>query len=136
MILGDDAVSAIWKYLNSHIEDIGIDKGRIFKYERPEKLAAGSYIVINHLPFVRRNVIEEGTINVNIHVPKTASNEPNSKILLSYTKKALSLFDMDKGTSLGGCIFEFYADSRPTRDNDDTYYINLKFNVTYNNLKE
>lgn len=135
MILGDDAVSAIWKYLNSHLEEIGLSKERIFKYERPEKLAAGSYIVINHLPFVRRNVIEVGVVNVNIHVPKTLSNEPNSKELLSYAKKILSLFD-DKGTSLGGCIFEFYADSRPTRDNDNTYYVNIKFNVTYNNLKE
>lgn len=135
MILGDDAVSAMWKHLNSHIGDIGLGKERIFKYERPEKLAVGSYIVINHLPFVRRNVIEEGVVNVNIHVPKTSSNEPNSKEMLSYVKKVLSLFDNGKA-SLGGCIFEFYADSRPTRDNDDTYYINLKFNVTYNNLKE
>lgn len=135
MILGDDAVSAMWKHLNSHIEDIGLGKGRIFKYERPEKLAAGSYIVINHLPFVRRNVIEEGVVNVNVHVPKTPTNEPNTKKMISLIKNALLLF-ADGTLYLGGCIFEFYADSRPTRDNDDTYYINLKFNVTYNNLKE
>lgn len=135
MIHGDDAVSAIWKFLNSHIKEIGLHKGCIFKYERPEKMTADSYIVINHLPFVRRNVIEEGVVNVNIHVTKTSSNEPNSKNMLSYTKKVLALFD-DGVISLCGCIFEFYSDSRPTRDNDDTYYINLKFNVTYNNLKE
>lgn len=134
MILGDDAVSAMYKFLNSHIEDIGIKDGRIFKYERPEKLNAGNYIAINHLPFVRQEVVEEGVVNVNIHVPKTLSNEPNSKELLDITKKILSL--CGDSIYLGGCYFELYADSRPTRDNDDTYYINLKFNVTYNNLKE
>ena len=135
MILGDDAVTSMWKHLNSHYKDIGLQKGRIFKYERPERLDIGSYIVINHLPFVRRNVIEEGVVNVNVHVPKTPTNEPNVKYMISLIKKIISLFD-DGVLHLKDCIFEFYADSRPARDNDDTYYVNLKFNVTYNNLKE
>lgn len=134
MILGDEAVSALYRYLNENIETIGIDKGRIVKYERPENFAKGDYIAINHLPFVYGSEINEGVVNVNIHCPKTKSNLPDSKRLLSVEKKLLSLFD--GSTYLGGCYFDFYSDSRPTQDNDDTYYINLKFNVKYSNLKE
>lgn len=134
MILGDDAVSALYKFLNENIEKTGIQKGRIFKYEIPDKLAVGDYIAINHLPFVYDGAINEGIVNVNIHCPKTSQNLPNTKKLLSITKKVLDMFG--DGTYLDGCYFDFYSVSRPTRDNDDTYYINLKFNVTYNNLKE
>ena len=134
MVLGDDAVSAMYKYLNSNIENLGIQKGRIFKYEIPEKLSAGDYIAINHLPFVYGEAINEGVVNVNIHCPKTSTNLPDSKKLLGITKKVLGLFNGEN--YLGGCYFEFYSDSRPTRDNDDTYYVNIKFKVTYNDLKE
>ena len=134
MILGDKAVTALFKYLNDNIESIGIKKGRIFKYEIPEKLAAGDYIAINHLPFVYSDAINEGVVNLNIHCHKTSSNLPDTKKLSDYSEKILSLFG--DGTYLGGCYFDFYSISRPTRDNDDTYYVNLKFTVTYNNLKD
>lgn len=135
MILGDDAVTAMWRYLNSHCEDIRIPKGRIFKYERPEKMADGIYIAINHLPFVRDNVVDSGVVNVNIHVPRTASNEPDTKKLHRIAKCISVLFPNDS-VYLEGCYFELYSDSRPTRDNDGTFYVNLKFNVTFNNLKD
>ena len=51
MILGDKAVTALYKYLNDNVERIGIEEKRIFKYEIPEKLAISDYIAINHLPF-------------------------------------------------------------------------------------
>ena len=135
MVLGDEAVTDMYKYLNRKIESLGVDKGKVYKYERPEKMEHVSYIAINHLPFVRRDVIEEGTVNVNIHVPKTSTNMPNVGKLQNIAKAIIAPFDIDGGLYLGKCIFEFYADSRPTLDNDDTYYINLKFNVIYNNLK-
>lgn len=134
MILGDKAVTALFKYLNDNIESTGIKKGRIFKYEIPEKLDAGDYIAINHLPFVYSDAINEGVVNLNIHCHKTSSNLPDTKKLSDYSEKILSLFG--DGIYLGGCYFDFYSISRPTRDNDDTYYINLKFTVTYNNLKD
>ena len=134
MILGDKAVTALFKYLNNNIESIGIKKGRIFKYEIPEKLAAGDYIAINHLPFVYSDAINEGVVNLIIHCRKTSSNLPDTKKLSDYSEKLLSLFG--DGTYLDGCYFDFYSISRPTRDDDDTYYINLKFTVTYNNLKD
>ena len=134
MILGDKAVTALFKYLNDNIESIGIKKGRIFKYEIPEKLDAGDYIAINHLPFVYSDAINEGVVNLNIHCHKTSSNLPDTKKLSDYSEKILSLFVDD--TYLGGCYFDIYSISRPTRDDDETYYINLKFTVTYNNLKD
>lgn len=133
MILGDNAVTALYKYLNSHIEDIGIQKGRIYKYEIPEKLSVGDYIAINHLPFVYGDAVNEGVINVNIHCPKMATNLPDIGKLNKISKKIVDLFD--DIIYLNGCYFEFYSISRPTRDNDNTYYINLKFKIIYNNLK-
>ena len=134
MILGDTAVTALFKYLNENVERIGIEEKCIFKYEIPEKLAIGDYIAINHLPFFYNDAINEGIVNLNIHCPKTSSNLPNIKKLSDYSEKILSLFG--DGTYLGGCYFDFYSISRPTRDSDNTYYVNMKFNVTYNNLKE
>lgn len=133
MVLGDDAVSALYKYLVENIGKISIQKGRVFKYEIPEKLTVGDYIAINHLPFVYNGEINEGVVNLNIHCPKTAQNLPDSKKLQTIAKNVIGLF-VDE-TYLGGCYFEFYSISRPTKDNDDTYYVNIKFNVTYNNLK-
>lgn len=134
MMLGDDAVSALYKFIFDNSKDIGVDKKYIFKYERPKKMIVSEYIVLNHLPFVRRDTIEEGVINVNIHVLRTASDEPNMKRLKTIVKNLLDVVGSDK--YLGGAYFDFYCDSRPTIDNDNTYYINLKFNVTYNNLKQ
>ena len=133
MMLGDRAVSSIYRYLNANLKNIGMAKGHIFKYERPEKYS-GEYISINHLPFVHRDVVASGVININVHVPKTASNEPNTKRLCETCEKIVILFDDD--VYINGAYFSFYCDSRPTPDNDDTYYINIKLNVVFNNLRK
>lgn len=133
MIIGDDAVSAMYEYICNNLSKIGVKKGNVFKYKRPKKLDSDSYIVINHLPFVHESEIENGMINVNVHVQRTASDEPNTKKLTTQAKAILALFG--NSTYLGGAYFDSYSDSLPTEDDDNTYYINLKFKVTYNNLK-
>ena len=133
MTLGDDAVSAMYKLLKKEYKKIGINEHGVFKYEIPKKSSLNEYGVINHLPFVQRDTINEGVINVNIHVKRTASDEPDTRRLKTIVKNILTFFVSDY--YLEGAYFEFYSDSRPTPDNDNTYYINLKFNVTYNNLK-
>lgn len=135
MILGDDALTALYRFLVSKNKEVGLGKERLFKYEVPEDFPTGDYIAINHLPFVYDEAVNEGVINVNIHCPKTAQNLPDTAKLRSYTHNIINLLDKG-GIYLGGCYFELYAVSRPTKDNDDTYYVNMKFNVTYNNLKE
>lgn len=134
MIFGDNAVSAVVERINTNRQTLKDFCGRAYKYERPEQLD-GEYIVVNHLDFVRRDVVEEGVVNVNIHIPKTASNEPNAKRLSALAKGIIELFSPSP-KYLEGVFFEFYSDSRPVYDNDNTYYVNLKFNVTYNNLNE
>lgn len=79
MIIGDDAVSAMYEYICNNLPNIGVEKGNVFKYKRPKKLDSDNYVVINHLPFVHESEIENGMINVNVHVRKTASDEPNTK---------------------------------------------------------
>lgn len=133
MTLGDDAVSAMYKLLKKESKKIGINEHGVFKYEIPKKSSLNEYVVINHLPFVQRDTINEGVVNVNIHVKRTASDEPDTRRLKTIVKNILTFFVSDY--YLEGAYFEFYSDSRPTPDNDNTYYINLKFNVTYNNLK-
>lgn len=123
----------MYRFLNKNSTVIGIKEGRIFKYERPKKLDKGDYIVVNHLPFTYRDTINEGVVNVNVHTPCTASDEPNTRKLRTIANDLLDIFDNEQ--YLDGAYFEFYSDSRPTSDDDGTYYINLKFNVTYNNLK-
>lgn len=132
MTTGNKAASAMYGYLCKNCKTIEIVKERIFKNKRPKKkkLLAGDYIVVTYLPFVHKNAIEEGVVNVNIHSPQTASSEPNSKHLAEIVDNILSLFAEDK--YLQCAYFSFYSDSCPTPDNDNTYYINLKFNVTYN----
>jgi hypothetical protein len=133
-MLGDDAVSAMYRLLRKESKSIGINELGVFKYEIPKKSSLNEYVVINHLPFVQQDTINEGVVNVNIHVKRTASDEPNTRRLKTIAKNILVFFEKD--TYLDGAYFEFYSDSRPTPDNDNTYYINLKFNVTYNNLKD
>lgn len=132
MTLGDDAVSAMYKLLKKECKKIGINEHGVFKYEIPKKSSLNEYVVINHLPFVQRDTINEGVVNVNIHVKRTVSDEPDTRRLKTIVKNILTFFVSDY--YLEGAYFEFYSDSRPTPDNDNTYYINLKFNVTYNNL--
>lgn len=133
MTLGDDAVSAMYKLLKKECKKIGINEQGVFKYEIPKKSSLNEYVVINHLPFVQQDTINEGVVNVNIHVKRTANDEPNTRRLITIAKNLLAFFE--DNTCLEGAYFEFYSDSRPTPDNDNTYYINLKFNVIYNNLK-
>lgn len=134
MMLGDDAVSAMYRLLKKESKRIGINELGVFKYEISKKSSLTEYVVINHLPFVQQYTINEGIVNVNIHVKRTASDEPNTRRLKTIAKNILVFFK--DNTYLDGAYFEFYSDSRPTPDNDNTYYINLKFNVTYNNLKD
>lgn len=134
MVIGDEAVSAMYQFLDSQKQELDLGNGkRIFKYVLPQNFAGGRYVVINFLPFVYDNPINEGVINVNIHVPKLKNDEPDTKVLYTIQRKLLERCRCN--VYLRGAEFEFYADSRPTKDNDDTYYINLKFKVIYNNLK-
>lgn len=130
MMLGDTAVSNVYRVLQ---QTVASDQLRVFKYEK-ESGYTGSYIVINHLPFVRRDVVEEGTVNINIHVPKLKDNRPNTAALALLVPGIASIFPED--TFIDGAYYEYYCDSRPTPDNDGTYYVNLQLRVIFSNLNE
>ena len=130
VMLGDRAVTTVWRHLTAVFGNVDEEIG-IFKYEK-ESNYSGIYIVINHLPFIHHGPVEEGRININIHVPALRSGLPDSKELSGLTKIVSGLFPEDY--MLDGAYFEFYCDSRPTPDKDGTFYVNIKVNVTYNNL--
>lgn len=132
-MFGDKAVSAMYRFVKSSLDAADESKVPIYKYERPKKLASKEYVVVNHLPFVNNGSVGEGIVNVNIHTTQTTSGEPNVKRLIVLASAILS--QMNDDTYLDGAYFEYYCDSRPTHDNDDTYYMNIKFNVTFNNLR-
>lgn len=134
LMLGGMAVTEVAKYLNGAIKPNGAlasFKGKVYKYERTDE-TKGEYIAVNHLPFVHRDAVGEGTVNINIHVPETKTHQPDTKRLDQLAEAVASMFPED--TYLGKAYFEFYADSRPTPDSDKTYYVNIQLNVLFNNL--
>lgn len=135
-MLGDKAVTEVVRHIvtNLDVSDESHGNPPAYKYERPQK-QEGEYIVVNHLPFVRRRVVEEGIVNVNIHVPVLSSNLPDIKRLATIVEAIVDLFPEE--TYLGDeAYYEFLSDSRPTPDEDRTYYVNLQIQVTFNNLNE
>lgn len=135
MMLGDMAVTEVVRYLSENLDvrdESHTEAIPAYKYERPQK-QTGEYIAVNHLPFVHRRVVEEGIVNVNVHVPVLKSNLPDIKRLATITEAIVELFP--EGTYLGEkAYYEFLSDSRPTPDEDKTYYVNLQLQVTFNNL--
>lgn len=128
------AVTAVVNYIND--QNIPSTNGEhqnivAYKYEKPE-MVKGEYIAVNHLPFVHRNAVGEGIVNINIHVPKLKSGLPDIKRLASLMGEIVELFP--EGTYLDKAYYEFLSESRPTRDNDDTFYVNIQLNVYFNNL--
>ena len=132
MMLGSKAVTNVIKRINgAQITDkTGNNYIRAYKYEKSEN-EKGEYIAVNHLPFVNTSNVEEGIVNVNIHVPKTVSNLPDTKRLEELCDIIIELFPND--LYIDGGYFTIYSDSRPTPDNDGTYYVNIKIKVRYIN---
>ncbi len=133
LMLGGKAVDAIVKVLNKAIESEELEGfgGRAYKYEKPEQVT-GEYIAVNHLPFVHRGDVGEGTVNINVHVPETKTHEPDTKRLDKYTARIASMFP--DGTYIAPAYYEFMTDSRPTPDSDKTFYVNIQLNIMFNNL--
>lgn len=132
IMLGEKAVTAVVMRINgAKIErkDGGIV--RAYKYEKG-KDEDSEYIAVNHLPFINSCGVEEGIVNVNVHVPKTTTNEPNTKRLGIVCNSVIQLFS--NNTNIDGMDYSYYCDSRPTLDNDGTYYVNLKIKVRYTNI--
>lgn len=138
VMLGSMAVETVVNYLNSQkLESIIVDSvGKplllvAYKYDKPSTVR-GEYIAVNHLPFRHKGTVEEGVVNINIHSPKMKSGEANTKRLEYLAQVVSGLFPED--TYLGKAFYEFLTDSRPTPDNDNTYYVNIQLNVIFNNL--
>ena len=134
---GLEAVTAAAVYINQHKADVfGGKNGSVFKYEKEDGYS-GEYIAVNSLPFVHRGAIEICTVNVNVHVPKLKTNQPNTSRLAAIVKEVVKLFptDDDYGVFLNGAYFRFFADSRPVADKDDTYYVNIELDCTICNRK-
>ncbi len=135
---GEEAVVAVMREITTL--QLPNFEGAFCKYERPEG-TKGEYIAVNHLPFVYDTAIENGIVNVNVHVPKLRNNEIPSLRLFQLWKPIAEHFEASEeegrpyGRFLDGAYFEFSTHSRPTPDGDGTYYVNLQIKVTFNNLK-
>lgn len=134
---GEKAVVAVIKELNTLA--LPLFTGRIFKYVRREKYT-GEYIAVNHLPFVYGSEIGEGIININVHVPRLTTNEPDTGRLYDLWNPIKEHFfvsptEESEGVYLEGAYFSFYSHSLPTPDDDGTYYVNVQLKVNFNNVK-
>jgi hypothetical protein len=132
---GLEAVTAVAKHINSAAPSVfGNKTGKVFKYEK-EKGYKGEYIAVNNLPFIHRDAVQTATINVNVHVPKQPKTEqPDTTRLQQIVLAVKQLFDSEYGTLLAGAYFKYFSDSRPTLDNDDTYYCNIELDCTFSNV--
>lgn len=132
IMLGEEAVTNVVKRLNgAAIEKKNGGFIRAYKYEKG-KDEDSEYIAVNHLPFINSYEVTDGIVNVNVHIPKTTINEPDTKRLSQVCKCVINLFPND--TNINGADYSFYSDSRPTLDNDGTYYVNIKIKVRYTNI--
>lgn len=132
VMLGDKAVELVVVYLNDNLECCCDNKPlHAYKYEKPVGMK-GEYICVNHLPFIHRDVVGEGIVNINVHVPKTKTDLPDTKRLSVIVQDVVRLFG--QRIYLEKAFFEFFSDSRPVADEDGTYYVNIQLNVIFNNL--
>lgn len=129
---GEKAVTSVVVLINkAGIERRSGGHIRAYKYEKG-KDKGEEYIAVNHLPFINSYEVVEGIVNVNVHVRKTTSNEPDTKRIGELCNKVISLFHGE--TCIDGAFYSYYCDSRPTLDKDDTYYVNIKIKVRYTNI--
>ena len=70
---GQEAITIICKILTA--PNLGV---RIFKNNRESNFSGREYIVVNHLPFPQESGLQEGYVNVNIHVKDSDTDEPDS----------------------------------------------------------
>ena len=135
---GLEAVTAVATYLDGLKQELfGDSEGRVFKYDDKEKGYSGQYIAVNNLPFVSRGAVGEGTINVNVHVPKLPKTEQaDTRRLTQIVKRIVPLFKSEYGAYLDGAYFKHFSDGKPTPDNDGTYYVNIQLDCSFNNLSE
>lgn len=141
LMLGSKAVNVLVSLLNKqkiekHDANDNVLKMRYIRtypYEK-DKSEDGEYICVNFLPFThnRSKEIEDGTININVHVPTNKDGGIPQKRLADICDIIIALF-VDE-LYIGGAYYSFYCDSRPMEDNDNTYFVNLQIIVTYNNL--
>ena len=130
--MGNDAVEAVVMLLNS--TRLPHFRGQAFYYERPTGTETEEdYIVVNHLPFVHKGEVGEGKVNINIHLPQLSHCQPDSGRFSCVAWAVASLFPKNK--YIKGAYYEFLTDSRPTLDNDGTYYVNIQLKVTFNDLQ-
>jgi hypothetical protein len=130
---GLEAVTAVAKYIVSQRANIEETDMLVCKYDK-EKKANGEYIVVNNLPFTHTEKLSTATINVNIHVPMLPKSETaDTKRLSVLTNKISALFDSEYGTLLNGAYFKFATDSRPIKENDGTWFVNIEIECVYNN---
>lgn len=138
MMIGRYAVEAVLKRINDAkivktTKDNVTQYIRAYKYEKGAE-ETGEYIAVNSLPFTHgsRN-IETGVVNINVHVPQLASGGIPTQRLDEICDEVIALFPKD--TFIGGAYFNYFCDSRPMADNDETYFVNLQIKVTYNDIK-
>lgn len=130
---GQEAITTICKILAA--PNLGV---RIFKNNRESNFPGREYIVVNHLPFPQEPGLQEGYVNVNIHVKDDDTGEPDSGRIGEISDLVAPLFqetedaECNRYTRRAGAEFSLYDESFST-DDDDTHYQNFRIKVTYYN---
>lgn len=133
---GIEAVTELALFLHNNL-DI-----KVFKFEKSTGYI-GEYIAVNHLPFKFGKVVNDDTVlNVNVHVPAMKSGGADTKRLSTLIQSVSTLIptasdiEDDSYLNINNNYYAISTISQPIEDKDNTYFVNVKIVVIYNNLKQ
>ena len=134
LMLGNMAVQEVVNYINGlQIPSLDGKPLVAYKYEKPD-FVKGEYVAVNHLPFVHNDAVEEGIVNINIHARNLDNRLPDILRLAELTQQIAEPFSEE--LYLGKAYYNYFCDSRPTPDKDNTNYVNIQIKVIFNNLNK
>lgn len=93
----------------------------------------GEYILLDHQPFTFEDVVGNGVVNVQVHVPDLAGGKQNRERLQEICVDVIGLFPDD--TFLNGYYVDVLSVSDSTADEEaGTHFLTIELSITYNNL--
>ena len=144
MITGLQTTTSLYKFLvNKLAEDADspLLKNRsvkVFKDDDKNADYSGIYIAVNALPFTYGPAVNsDNVMNLNIHVPNLTSGKADRALLTEFVDYLLTIFPLESfdedSTQLmiDGVYYTIRAISKPMKDDDDTYFVNVKLKLLF-----
>ena len=120
-----DIVTILYTKIKGSALEAAISGG-LYKYQRPTDSTVED-IVVNVIT-TDAEMIQRGSFNVNIHVPKAPDGMPNSARLSALSSIAAPLLIEGYGEK-----YNFWIESQSIFQDEDNWYTNFRIRVNYHN---